>query len=153
MQLPRRGFLKSGALTAVTAGLAISGAQFAFAQGPGSFAIPREAEESTLFSFTQETFKAYVNSIFQAPNARGEMVSLKLVQVSGYKAKRSTRISTSLSQELKSFSLSFSAQERLPQFTSIHRMRHPALGEFDLFLTSHELANGTFTYEAVFSRI
>ncbi|MEK6281962.1 MAG: hypothetical protein AABN95_16530 [Acidobacteriota bacterium] len=156
MQLPRRGFLKSGALTAVTAGLAISGAQFTFAQGPGrprGFAIPRQAEESPLFSFTQETFESYLNSIFQAPNARGEMVSLTLVEVRGYKAKRNTRISTRFSQELRSFSLSFTAQERLPQFTSIHRVSHPALGEFDLFLTPHELENGTFTYEAVFSQI
>jgi hypothetical protein len=155
MQLPRRGFLKSGALTAVTAGLAISGAQFAFGQGPSrsrSFAIPRQAEETTLFSFTQETFEAYVNSIFQAPNARGEMVSLTLVDVRGYKAKHNTRISTKQPQELRSFSLSFSAQERLPQFTSIHRMSHPALGEFDLFLTPHKSKNGTFTYEAAFSR-
>lgn len=156
MQLPRRGFLKSGALTAVTAGLAIGGARLAFAQRPGgsrSFAIPRQAEENPLFSFSRETFEPYVDSIFQAPNARGQMVSLTLVAVRGYKAKRNTRISTRLPQELRSFSLTFTSEERLPQRTSIHKMSHPALGEFDLFLTSHELENGTLTYEAVFSQI
>src|SRR6185436_11751378 len=112
MQLPRRGFLKTGALTAVTAGLAVGGARFAFAQGPGrprTFAIPLKVEGDPVFSFTKETFEPYVGGIFQVPNARGEMINIILVEVSGYKPKRNTKITTKLSQEVRSFSLSFTS--------------------------------------------
>ena len=156
MELPRRGFIKTSALTAVSAGLAIGGARSAFSQRPArprGFAVPLAAEESPLFSFTLETFESYVGDIFTAPNARGQLVALKLVAARNYKVKGVTRISTRPAADLRSFSLTFSSEERLPQFTSIHRISHPALGEFDLFLTSHELENGTFTHEAVFSQI
>lgn len=155
MQLPRRGFLKTGALTAVSAGLAIGGARLASAQRPApsrNTAAPGKTD-SILLSFTSETFHPYVGDYFQAPNARGEMVSLKLTQVLNYKAKNSSRISTRMSPELRSFSLTFEASEKLPQFTSIHKVSHPALGEFDLFLSPRELEDGTMIYEAVFSHL
>ncbi len=46
----------------------------------------------------------------------------------------------------------FQSSEELPPFTSIHRMKHPALGNFDLFLTPRE-KDGEFYYEAVFNHI
>lgn len=156
MNLPRRSFLKAGTLTALSAGLAIGSVRFAFAQNPSrtkDFEIPLEAEENALFSFRRETFEPYVGDIFQSPNARGEMVALTLTQVQNYKAKTDTKISTRIPRELRSFSLTFSAEERLPQFTSIYKVSHPALGEFDLFLTPHQRKDGTMIYEAVFNHL
>jgi len=95
--------------------------------------------------FVEETFKPYVGGIFQAPNARGEMIELRLTKVKGYTP---TGRLTDRTRETKSFSLIFKASDELPPFTSIHTIRHPALGEFDLFLTMRK-TEGAFFYEAV----
>jgi len=156
MHLPRRSFLKTGTMTAVSAGIVLSSGRLTFSQDPRrskDFEIPLSAEGSPQFSFTRETFEPYVGDIFQAPNARGQMVTLTLLDVRNYKAKDTTKLSTKTPRELRSFSLTFKASERLPQFTSIHKVSHPALGEFDLFLTAREKKDGTLFYEAVFTHI
>jgi hypothetical protein len=47
----------------------------------------------------------------------------------------------------------FKAAGPLPQFTSIHKISHPSLGKFDLFLTPHSQEGGALLYEAVFNHI
>jgi hypothetical protein len=47
----------------------------------------------------------------------------------------------------------FKATSPLPEFTSIHKISHPALGQFDLFLTPRPQAGGTVYYEAVFNHL
>jgi hypothetical protein len=170
MSIARRSFLKSATMTTLSAGLALGSANLIFGQqtkegvtrqptkgggvsADGDFPIPIEAEQDALFSFRAATFRPYVGDIFQAPNSRGEMIELKLTRVRDYVMKPATRIATRKARQPESFSLSFSATERLPPFSSIHRVNHPALGEFDLFLTSHETEDGTFVYEAVFNHI
>jgi hypothetical protein len=81
------------------------------------------------------------------------MIELTLIRVKEYKIKGATKLATRKSRPTESFSLTFSASEPLPQFTSIHNISHPALGKFGLFLTSHETNDGTFLYEAVFNHI
>jgi hypothetical protein len=115
--------------------------------------IPIEAQQSALFSYTSGTFEPYVNDIFQAPNARGQMITLTLVRVSQYKMRPTTRLSTKKTAQPDSFSLMFRAEARLPKFTSIHRVSHPALGEIDMFLTEHQADDGTLFYEAVFNHV
>ena len=168
MSIARRSFLKSATMTTLSAGLALGTAYLAFGQrvtkgdNPPSrrvpvdsdnFPIPIEAEQDALFYFKASTFTPYVGDIFQVPNALGEMIEIKLTSVSEYKMKARTRIATKRVRQPESFTLTFSTTERLPPFTSIHQVSHPALGKFDLFLTSHELDAGTFTYEAVFNHI
>lgn len=162
MKLPRRNFLKSGALTALFAGVALSSARSAFSQDPGrgrrqagtnDVDIPRRAQKDPLFSFNHKTFEPYIGDIFQAPNARGENVSLTLVAVDVYKLNPKTRNAALILERSDSFSLSFKAEEPLPKFTSIHKMSHPALGSFDLFMTPHQADDGTMTYEAVFNHL
>jgi hypothetical protein len=167
MSIARRSFLKSATMTTLSAGLAIGSAHLIFGQQAGNgrslrktgasagadFPISIEAESNPLFFFRSSTFSPYVGDIFQVPNARGETIEVTLTGVSDYKMNRATRISTGRLRQSESFSLTFTASERLPQFTSIHRMSHPALGEFDLFMTSHQTENGTFVYEAVFNHI
>ncbi len=168
MSIPRRSFLKSATMSTLSAGFALGSAHLLFGQQGrkvempparqvgkldvrGNFQIPIEAQEDALFSFRASTFTPYVGDILQATNARGEMIELKLTRVSEYKVKGSTRLSPRKSRQPESFSLTFSATERLPPFTSIHKLSHPALGEFDLFLTRSETEDGTFMYEAVFN--
>ena len=163
MSIARRNFLKSATMTTLSAGLAIVSAQGLLGQQPtrsgmrrggdrADFPIPLEAQENELFFFRSSTFTPYVGDIFQIPNARGEMITLRLVSVSDYKVKTATRLATKRNRPTESFSLTFSANEKLPQFTSIHKMSHPALGDFDLFLTSRKTEDGDYTYEAVFNR-
>jgi hypothetical protein len=148
----RRFFLKSGTLAALTAGLAIKGVHAVLAQSQGEdFPIPPEAQRDPLMAYDRSAFEPYVNSIFQVPDAQGRLVSLTLVSVTGYVAKRA-KVTTFSPRPIDSFSLMFRATRSLPPFTSIHRMRHPALGEFNIFLTPRQIPNGSWYYEAVFSR-
>jgi hypothetical protein len=112
---------------------------------PGS-PVPIEAQRDPVFFFREETFTPYVDGIFQAPNARGEMIELRLIRVQGFKS--SARL-TNRTRESKSFTLTFKAAGELPPFTSIHSIKHPALGEFDLFLTKRKSDDGDLFYEAV----
>ena len=171
MNTPRRSFLKSGTLTALSAGFALAAPKVIFGQKSkeasadnidyqtqGSadslnYQIPIEAQQDALFYFTRATFDPYIGDIFQAPDGWGQMVALTLVSVSTYKMRPVTRLSTKKTRQPSSFSLMFRASDPLPPFTSIHKMSHPALGKFDLFLTSHQDEDGTFFYEAVFNHI
>jgi uncharacterized protein DUF6916 len=162
MSIARRNFLKSVTLTTLSAGLALSSAPLLVGQETEKggrlsidreFPVPLETEADALFSFRASTFRPYVGDIFQIPNSRGEMIELKLMRVSEYVMKSTTRIATKKVRQPRSFALTFSASEPLPPFTSIQRVSHPALGEFDLFLTGSATDDGTFRYEAVFNHI
>lgn len=156
---PRRKFLKSALLTSFSAVIAVVSSRFAFGQkrrrrAPTSnYQIPMAAQASPLVTYSSATFAPYVNGLFQAPNARGQMITLTLVSVTPYQMKPSTRLSTKKTPQPTSFSLMFRAEARLPQFTSIHRVSHPALGEMDLFLTPRQDADGTLYYEAIFNTV
>jgi hypothetical protein len=159
MSFERRRFLKSATLTAVSAGLALGLGQSVLGQKKKKpldhiigHQIPIKAQEDPAFFFTEATFSPYVNDIFQAPDSRGKMVALTLLSVNVYRPKASSKIAATRSPETRSFSLMFKAEKQLPPFTSIHKIEHPALGKFDLFLTPREV-DGEFFYEAVFNHI
>lgn len=150
----RRAFLRDGLLSALSVGILINSSRVAFGQDPNrvppNSPVPIEAQKDPVFTFVEETFKPYVGGIFQAPNARGEMIELKLIKVQGLKMKNTL---TKRAVETKSFSLTFKASDELPPFTSIHTIRHPALGEFDLFLTKRKSDEGDLFYEAVINHM
>ncbi|HEV7474901.1 MAG TPA: hypothetical protein VGN90_12690 [Pyrinomonadaceae bacterium] len=156
MAISRRFFLKSGSLTVLAAGVALSTNARVFGQSrstnPGR-QIPISAQQQPTFMFTRATFEPYVGSIFQAPNARGQMVSLTLLSATINKPASHTKLSTAPARDTDSFSLMFRAASPLPEFTSIHQISHPALGEFGLFLTPHPQAGGAMLYEAVFNHL
>ncbi len=158
MSISRRFFLKSGTLTAVAAGVALSPSTIIFGQRRSQsanlgFQIPLAAQQQPTYMFTRATFDPYVGGIFQAPNARGRMVNLTLLSATSNKPSTTTKLSTGKAIETDSFSLMFKADSQLPEFTSIHQISHPALGKFDLFLTPHPDAHGGMFYEAVFNHI
>jgi hypothetical protein len=158
MPISRRLFIKTGTLTALAAGVALSPNARAFGQRRAQstnlgYQIPITAQQEPTYMFTHATFDPYVGGIFQAPNARGRMVNLTLVSVTPYKASARTKLSTKSAAETDSFSLMFKAAGPLPPFTSIHKISHPALGKFDLFLTPRPQEGGAMMYEAVFNHI
>lgn len=149
----RRAFLKDGLCSVISVALLLAGSRAGLGQtvqGQGGVSpntqpeIPIEAQKDPVFFFREETFKPYVNGIFQAPNARGEMIDLRLTKVEGHKSsdKLTARLTTG-------FTLIFKASAELPPFTSIHTIRHSALGEFDLFLTKRKTDDDELFYEAV----
>ena len=158
MAISRRRFIKSGSLAALAAGVVLNPQALAFAQRSSQgtslgFQIPLNAQKEPDYMFTSGTFQPYVGSIFQAPDARGRMISLTLLSVTVYKPAATTKLSTKTAVEPETFSLLFKASAELPKFTSIHQVSHPALGKFDLFLSPHSLAGKERVYEAVFSHI
>jgi len=150
----RRAFLRDGLLSALSLGILVTSSRVAFGQNPTrvppNSPVPIEAQKDPVFSFLEETFKPYVGGIFQAPNARGEMIELKLIKVQGLRVKNTL---TKRALETKSFTLLFKASDELPPFTSIHTIRHSALGEFDLFLTKRKTDDGDIYYEAVINHV
>lgn len=156
MAISRRFFLKTGSLTALAAGLVLNPNTIVFGQqnnpNPGH-QIPVSAQQQPSFMFTRATFEPYVGGIFQAPDASGHLVSLTLVSVTTNKPAANTRLSTRTAADTDSFSLRFRSTEELPPFASIHRISHPALGQFDLFLTPNKQENGVMLYEAVFNHL
>jgi hypothetical protein len=156
--ISRRSFMKSGTLAAIVAGVTLRPNLLALGQRRTQgtslgFQIPIEAEKLPTYMFTRATFDPYVGGIFQAPDARGKLISLTLLSATTNKPSAKTRLSTSKAIETDSFSLMFKASRALPEFTSIHIVSHPALGKFELFLTPHPQAEGVMYYEAVFNHI
>ena len=152
MSKSRRFFLKSGALAVLTAGLAFQGVRTALAQDQGDdFPIPNEVQKDPLMAYNRSTFEPYVHSIFQVPDAQGRLINLTLISVTQYIPPRD-KVTTSPPRPMDSFALMFRAARSLPPFTSIHKMRHAALGEFNIFLSPRRTTNGRWYYEAVFSR-
>src|SRR4029453_13789627 len=161
MHLPRRQFLKTSVVSAISAGLALSISRDSFAQkvqGGVKVTIHRRTDLSLavqgvpVFCFKGKRLKTYGGSIFTAPNSRGEQVQLELLSVNTFRTRNSSKV-TKRFINTDSFSLMFKASAELPPFTSIHKVNHPALGEFDLFLSPRTDANGDRFYEAVINHI
>jgi hypothetical protein len=117
----------------------------------GDGQLSTEVLRDPVFRFTRETFEPYVGGYFEAPGPRGKLIALKLVRIDVYKAKSSLMLKPGV--ETNSFALVFKAEAELPTFTSIHPIKHGALGEFNLFLTRSEGDDGEIYYEAVFNRL
>jgi hypothetical protein len=140
-------------MSAISAGFVLSSARAGFAQTGTGREIPMEARRDPVFSFQPDTFKPYVGGYFEAPNARGEWIALQLLSLNVYKPSRAALGLTKKRSDTESFTLLFKADAELPPFTSIHKIRHPSLGEFFLFLSPRKGDNGEFFYEAVINHV
>lgn len=159
MRVPRRKFIKTSLFSAVSAGLALSGGRVVAQKQQTQITtsidplvnLPVEAQTDPVALFTPETFKPYIGGIFTAPNARGEKVELKLLSVATFKPTnpRSTRSVV----KTESFTLTFQGAAELSPFTSIYKINHPSLGDFQLFLTNHQTGSGEILYYAVINHL
>ena len=154
MPLTRRDFMRAGLMSAVSAGLVLGGARIGLAQTSAQGRpIPIDAQKDPVFRFAPDTFKPYVGGYFESPNARGEMIAMQLVSLKTYKPSRAAMSLTKRRIDTESFSLMFKADAELPPFTSIHKIRHPSLGEFFLFLSPRKGPEGELYYEAVITHV
>jgi hypothetical protein len=140
MSVTRRKFMKSGALTALSAGLVFNAADFAFGQKKKvperpvlKSEVPYEAGQNPIIYYNYATFEPYIGGTFIGRDARGQAIELKLLRATQYKP-ASKPITNSRPRDTESFTLTFTASRALPEFTSIHVIEHPVLGKFDLFL-------------------
>ena len=159
MRLPRRGFVKTGVLSAISAGIVASNPGLLFSQkgqriqSEGIGTVPLSARRNPVYSFTQETFAGFLGDIFTAPNVRGRKLELELVKVSGYEPNRNANIMLRNGVQPRTFSLTFLSADELPKFTSIHQLNHAKFGEFPLFMTRTRREDGLYAYEAVISHL
>ena len=150
MTILRRTFLRDASRSALAAGLLLAGARAGLGRTIIGSDIPVEAQQDPVLLFTAATFAGYVGDIFQGFNARGETVELKLDRVAKYQPKNRL---TSQAQATESFSLTFKASAELPPLTSIHKISHPRLGKFELFMTRYKTEKGELLYEAVINHV
>jgi hypothetical protein len=164
MPVTRRSFLKSGATSVLTTAIALS--QFTPASGqekprPDSKPapsrrtdeqLPFKAQRSPLYFFRTETFRPYVGGVFVA-RAGANSIEMTLTGVRDCSPKSSTKITTGKAPRTECFALEFSSEKSLTDLTSIYDIEHAALGEFQLFLTRRDGADGKSLYEAVFNRL
>jgi len=158
MPLTRRKFLRTGVLSVFAAGFTIASARIGLAQKSAAGremepVVDIQAQKDPVFWFKPETFKPYVGGFFEAPNALGEMIELELVKLQTFIPSKNALRVTKMAGETESFTLLFKAAAQLPPFTSIHRIKHPSLGEFYLFLTPRKGESGELFYEAVINHI
>lgn len=150
MTLLRRTFLRNASRSAFAAGLLLAGARVGLGHTSTGSDIPVDAQRDPVLLFTAATFAACVGDIFQGFNARGKTIELRLDRVVKHEPKNRL---TSRAQPTESFSLTFKASAELPTLTSIHKIIHPRLGKFDLFLTQYKTANDELFYEAVINHV
>ena len=160
MPIARRSFLRNVFKSTLSLGIVLAGAQLGLGQQKSQGVrlppptdprdIPLEAQKDPVFMFAESTFRPYLGGIFQAPNARGEMIELRLIKIEKH-APVNRLTKRALTSD--SFSLIFKASGELPPFTSIHQISHPALGNFDLFLTPRKNEDGERFYEAVINHV
>jgi hypothetical protein len=157
MSLSRRKFIRSGALTALSAGVIFTAAESAFAQKKplrrpiSKFDVPYEAQQNPILYYDRTTFEPYVGGTFIGRDARGRAIELKLLRVTENKPTSRT-IAKGARRETESFTLTFDASKALPEFTSIHVIEHPVLGKFDLFL-QRAGDNNQMLYQAVITHL
>lgn len=162
----RRTFLRTGALAAVSAGIALSPARSVFGQDAKKsnpsrdFETPYEAKLDPVFNYRKATFDPYVGGAFTARGKGGKKVTLTLVAVNemrpsaGSRAAAASRATertplTAKARPTESFTLVFRTSGPLSELSTIHQLEHAALGKFSLFLVRAEDAKGQESYEAV----
>ena len=146
MTIQRRTFLRDVCRSAFAAGVVFASARMSLGQTSSGSA---KTQDPSLL-FTAATFAGCVGDIFEAHNARGESIELRLDRVTKYEAKNRL---TSRAQSTESFTLRFKASAELPYLTSIHEISHPRLGKFDLFLTRYKTEKDELFYEAVINHV
>lgn len=154
MLLERRKFLRTGLIFGATAALFYANAPSAFAHTlADDRLLSDEVLRDPLYSFTRETFAPYVGGYFVTAGTRGQKIGLKLLSAEAYTPKSQKLMPIRPAVQPESFSLEFKAEAPLPRLSSIYPVSHGALGDFNLFLTRRDAANGDIFYEAVFSRV
>src|SRR5689334_14811594 len=133
MTATRRSFLKSGAITILMAGVALDVIPSVFAQSnqqsdpKKDFAVPFEAQQSTIFFFKRETFQPYVGGIFKV-SAGANSYEMKLEKVRACGPHPDGLKVTPKLRPSDCFVLIFNSPGALTDLTTIYNVEHAALG-------------------------
>jgi hypothetical protein len=148
MSVSRRRFLRSGALSAVSAGLVLQSAREVFGGNSiePSLGAPN-AGGRFVFNYSRANFEPHVGSSFRLRVGK-DSVNLKLVDLVDYKARSGFPMPTGT----ESFVLAFRAPKTLSHHSATQKLEHAALGKFDLFMTGSK-DRGRIFYTAVINRI
>jgi hypothetical protein len=129
--------MKAGIMVAAFAGIPLKtliapGQQQSGSQPPGTlFQIPVEVQNDLLNYYTSSTFKPYVNSLFQISLSRTDVKYLTLVEVKDNCPSTAQEAVTTIGD---CFSLLFLGMRNQTSKQNTYQVKHPALGEFSLFL-------------------
>jgi hypothetical protein len=149
MSVSRRRFLRSGAISAVSAGLVLQSARSAFAVNSTepSLSAPH-AGGRPIFNYSRSNFEPHVGSSFKVLVGK-DSVNLKLIDLVDYKTWSGRQMPPTGTE---SFVLAFRAPKTLSLQSATQKLEHPALGKFDLFMTGSK-DRGRISYTAVINRI
>lgn len=157
MTVPRRSFLRSGAMTVFLTTVALDSIPLAFAQKPDKsadsqqdFQAPSEAKQASSSHFKREAFQPHVGGAFKL-SASASSVAATLVSLRDCTPGPRSHKVTPKMRPSDSFALVFRANGKLTDLTTIYDVEHSALGKFPLFLTRRNGPRGTYFYEAVFN--
>jgi hypothetical protein len=151
----------------MAAGIVFRSSVLAFGQeakgssSPKGFHIPYEAQLDPVFFFTRATFEPYVGGIFTTRGLGGGTVELTLVSIHDWNPKpapvtrqrKGVPVAQATFNPTDCFSLLFRASGPLPELSTVYRLNHAALGEFDLFMTQSKDEHGQLFYEAVINHL
>lgn len=157
MAVTRRSFLKSGAMSVLTASIVVGASASVFGQEQhnphgrtSDFPIPFEAQQPSIFFFKADTFKPYIGGVFTA-RAGAHSIEMKLEKVRDCEPSEQSKKVAKKVRQSDCFALDFSASGALTDLTTIYDIEHAALGKFALFMTKREGPGNTIYYEAVFN--
>lgn len=137
MSVSRRKFMKAGIMMAAFAGIPLKtliapGQQQSDSQQSGTlFQIPVEVQNDLLNYYTSSTFRPYLNSLFQISLSRTDVKYVTLVEVKDNCPSPAQGSVTTLGD---CFSLIFLGMRNQTSKQNTYQVKHPALGEFSLFL-------------------
>ncbi len=158
MTVSRRQFMRAGSVFAVAAGLSLGFADLAVGQkkrrpnAPSTDTIiPYQAQRDALFHMTRETFSQYVNTTFVIDPGYTFPIETRLVEVKDLRSIADQKRNT---PGKECFSILFQpvGEESLVK-QSTYRIRHDALGTFDLFVVPMHDKQGRLFYEAIINRL
>lgn len=151
MSLPRRRFLKSGAV--VSAALLLKPRTFIFGENSLSNTSLNPVRSFSLHhveSYSREMFEPYIGDIFRVRVGK-RVIRLKLIALENV-SPASCGITTGKITRTDCFSMRFHTASPLPRNARIHQLSHRKLGSFDLYM-SQSKDGGKFLQTAIVNHI
>lgn len=155
MFVSRRSFLKAGAMVALASGIPLQRTAIVNGQQAGAQQskpapvgqLPAEIYSDPLFYYHKSAFTAYVNTKFRAQTKNGSWsIVLTLIEV-----KDIGPVPDQNAPDKECFSLLFRSPYTLRQNT--YKLKHEALGTFDLFLVPLRNSGTGRKYAAIINRL
>jgi hypothetical protein len=128
--------MKAGIMLAAFAGIPLKsliapGQQSTTQQAGELFQLPVEIQNDLLNYYTSSTFKPYVNSLFQIRLSSTDVKYVTLIEVKDIPPTTTPGGVTTLGD---CYSLQFLSMRNQSSKQNTYKVKHPALGEFSLFL-------------------